>query len=135
MIGTLDNLKTLSEIQRAFPRQSKNIAEIFKTFCELGFFEKKSNQLKAKDHYLILKRNDPEVWKHHENFRHLGLESLGNRDSDSFYYSTSFTCSEEDAESVKQLLRSTFLTMNSKIKASPAESVFALNTDFFRVFK
>lgn len=77
--------------------------------------------------------DSPQIRNHHLNWRIKTIQSLDKNFKNNLHYSSAVTLSQEDANTIKELLIQSLKTVNKVIQSSKEEEIYCLNFDFFNL--
>jgi uncharacterized protein (TIGR02147 family) len=75
--------------------------------------------------------DSPYINNHHRNWRHKGLHTMENKNSDHLFFSSPMSLSKETAEEIRLLLSRAIEDIMKKTGPSPSEVTYCLNLDWF----
>ena len=113
------------------PRESVEAYLNFLTKIVLA--EKKQNKIVAGKNRIHIGSDNPNIIKHHANWRLQCLRSLDRNALDDQHYSSVMSLSLKDAAKIKSMWLDFLEKLEPIIRDSPEEETFVLTWDFFRL--
>lgn len=82
---------------------------------------------------VYLGNESPLIVKHHTNWRMKAIQKMDTRENDELFFTSPLSMSASDFAKIRELLAKAIQSSLEICKDSPAEDVFALNIDLFKV--
>lgn len=79
-----------------------------------------------------LGQDSKNIWRHHANWRLATLQHFSRRTAEDLHYSLAFSCSEQDAKKLREVLLAQLKSMNTVIAKSLEETAYVYCFDFFQ---
>lgn len=100
---------------------------------ELGLIEKNENVWVPTQKNINLNESSPLSIINHCHWRYKAITSVQQRNLDSLHYSSVFTISQNDLNSLRQLIKDFIFKSRELIVKSPEEVIYCFNLDFFEL--
>lgn len=81
-----------------------------------------------------LGQNSPFLNRHHMNWRLRGMQIMEDSNSENLFYTAPFTVSRSDFDLIRALWMETISSLNKIVIPSPAEDLYCVSLDLFKVF-
>lgn len=130
---TIPRLVDPESIARRLTADVRAVEKALSRLAEIGLAQQTAQGWKPKKADLNVADHSPFSQINHANWRNKAIASLPDRKSESVHFSSVFTMSAKDAESLRQQVRDFLVKARETIVASPEEEVFCMNLDFFEL--
>ncbi|RYG27571.1 DUF4423 domain-containing protein [bacterium] len=100
---------------------------------QYGLVDLNEGRYKMTKKFVHLEPGSPLVAKHHANWRMRVLQSLEQGCDNDLHYSSVFTVSSKDIQSIKELLREALREANKKMSDSAEEELYGMSLDVFKI--
>jgi len=113
-----------------FPQPT--VDEALDFLVRVGIVMKTGDQYLPGEKHIHLGRDSKNIWRHHTNWRTATIQHLAFASPEDLHYSLSFSCSEQDAQKLKESLLAHLKKMTETISSSKEEKAYVFCFDFFR---
>ncbi len=129
----INNGQTLDQIANKFSLDRSKTEEILNFLERSGICIRENTIYKMGQNSIYISNESPLVVKHHTNWRVKAIQKMDSRQSDELFYTSPMSISSADFKKIRELFLKSIETSQEVAHASPAEDVFCLNIDFFKL--
>jgi hypothetical protein len=90
-------------------------------------------QVQEVKYFQRINRENPNIIKHHTNWRLKAISQIENQDSENLHFSGVYSLSKNDIEKIKKELLTSLESFQKIIKHSQEEELSALTIDWFKL--
>ena len=124
--------QTIPQLAEKLSINDKKIKKILDFLVRAQVVEEKNHVYRNSKAFLHLPADSDFIQQHHRNWRLKSIEALKNAENN-LHYTSTITCSESDAQKIKETMLTTIKSIRKVVKDSQDENVFCYNLDFFTV--
>jgi hypothetical protein len=99
----------------------------------MGLIENKNGILSVGKSRIHIDAENPNILKHHENWRIAALKSLDRAHGEDQHFSSVMSVSAKDIVKIKELWLEFLGRLEPVVRDSPEEEVYVINWDLFRI--
>ena len=125
--------QTLIQIAQRFQLTPQKAEEILNFLQRTGICVLHSGVYSMGQSVIYLPNDSPHIVKHHTNWRIHGMRRMDQRDDTELFYTAPMSMSHQDFAKIRELLSEAIERSLKICKDSPAEDVYCLNIDLFKV--
>jgi len=111
----------------------EKVGEILEFLLTRGLVSEVRGELAVTKTVMHLGNDSSMIAKHHSNWRIKAIASLDSEAATDLHYSSAVSLSREDALELKKMMIAHLEKIRAVVKDSPAEEVFSVGLDFFRL--
>lgn len=132
VLVSIPQYRTKEKLIEVLGLPSKTIIEAIDFLLQIGVIKKEGSQLIHGPQHVHLNKNSKNIWRHHANWRMATLQKYEFGEPSDLHYSLAFSCSEQDAHAIRELILSQLEAINKKITTSKEEKAYIYCFDFFK---
>lgn len=132
VLVSIPNFRTEEKLIEATGMPHKIISEAIDFLLKIGVIKKQGHQLVHGPQHVHLNKGSKNIWRHHANWRMATLQKYDFGEPTDLHYSLAFSCSEQDAHTIRELILTQLETINKKITSSKEESAYIYCFDFYK---
>ncbi|OQW55059.1 MAG: hypothetical protein A4S09_17160 [Proteobacteria bacterium SG_bin7] len=129
----IDDGQTLDQIAGRFNLNRTRVEEILNFLERTGVCVRENTIYRMGQNSIYISNDSPLVVKHHSNWRMKAIQKMDIRQKKELFYTSPMSISEADFEKIRELILKNIEESQKIAHASPAEDVFCLNIDFFKL--
>ena len=133
MLTTLEGGRTKEEISERLGLDKKQTSEILDFLVRTGLCRLEKGRYHPHISRTHVDKNSPYYKQHHTNWRIKSIQKLDRGGEGDLTFTAPLTVSLEDFEMLREEMVKMIQRVSNVVKDSPAEDVFCLNLDFFRI--
>lgn len=131
--AAIDDGQTLAQIAHRFQLSREKAQDVLDFLEQTGICERKNERYVMGKSVVYLGNESPLIVKHHTNWRMKAIQKMDTRENDELFFTSPLSMSASDFAKIRELLAKAIQSSLEICKDSPAEDVFALNIDLFKV--
>ncbi len=133
MLLTIPGFQDTNSISQRLRLKPTVVSETLDFFRNIGLIAFEGGTIKVLQESIHLDRDAPEVLAMHTNHRLKAISALAESGDEKFHFSTYFSCSQELLPKLRKKLLDAIESCATIIKASPSETIAAINIDFYEM--
>lgn len=130
---TIPELQTRQALAKRLRLPMKVIDQYLDFLIGLGIAEQNSDKIQAGKTRIHINNANPNILKHHSNWRTRCLQALERQEEADQHYTCVMSISRKDAEKIKSMWLEFLSKIEPVITASPEEEIFGITWDLFRL--
>jgi uncharacterized protein (TIGR02147 family) len=111
----------------------EKVSEVLDFLLTRGLISEVGGELAVTKTVMHLGNDSSMIAKHHSNWRIRAISSLDSETEADLHYSSAVSLSRADALEIKKMMIAHLEKVRAVVKGSPAEDVFSVGLDFFRL--
>lgn len=135
MLITLPDHYDLYGIAKTLRLPVETVRHTLLFLSSVGLVQEKSGRLSVGSSQVHLSKDSHQIRQHHTNWRLAAIESLVQVAENDIHYSTVSTLSLADAEKLKARFANEIESYVQTVRASPEETLYGFNLDFYSLIK
>lgn len=133
MLTSLENGKTRDEIAERFDLDKKKVSEMLDFLTKTNLCKQEKGKYQIGVSRTHIEKSSPYYKQHHTNWRLKSIQKLDRSLEEDLTFTAPLTISKEDFEILREEMVKLIQKVSMTVKDSPAEDIYCLNLDFFRV--
>lgn len=133
MFTTLDGGRTKEEICESLELDKKNVSEILDFLVKTGLCRQEKGRYFHHVSRTHVEKDSPYYKQHHVNWRIKSIQTMDRRNNENLCFTAPLSVSEEDFQLLKEEMMTLIQKVSTVVKDSPAENVYCICMDFFKV--
>lgn len=133
MLCSTDMNWTLDMLATALKSTNKRIRDMTAFLCRTGLLIEEQDRFSVGEATTHVEAHSEWAYRHHANWRTKHLNQLENVSEKELCFTAPFTCSEEDARKIREILMTTIETVAKVVKSSDSKKAFAVCIDFLNI--
>jgi uncharacterized protein (TIGR02147 family) len=135
LASSIPHNNTVEGLAKRLLISEEKVREILQFLLEHNLCKQEKNGYSLGAQSTMLPTSSPFINNHRRNWRIKALESMGSNEERDLHYSALASISKHDREKLRKAFLEMIMKFVEEAKNSPAEELFCLNLDWFRVGK
>lgn len=132
VLVSLPQFQTKDKLLGVLGVSSEVLDDLIQFLIRIGVLLLKGNLLLPGPLHVHLNKESKLIWRHHANWRLATLQKCEFGDKNNLHYSLVFSCSEQDAQLIREKILKQLSEINTRIADSKEEAAFVYCFDFYK---